>query len=252
MKNAKFAAAGLLMLSQAAWAADNIEIMTAEGTVTVADATDKAGKPAQSKSIITTGNIVTTGADARAVVKVASDGYVVMGKNSKVEITQSSKDKPGFFKQISGAVYYAINSIKNRGRKVEVRTATTTIGIRGTRFLVTEEENRKEIGMRKGVVNVESVEGDFEIHKKAEQDEFESFKKEGAAAMEKTQREFDEYKQKTEQEFVEFKKEFTLPADRMASFDGKKVVDLPLSGETRKDMESLEDYAESWLKNVKD
>lgn len=252
MKNIKFLAAGLLVLSNVAWAADNIEIMTAEGTVTVADAADKAGKPAQSKSVIATGNIVTTGADARAVVKVASDGYVVMGKNSKVEITQSSKDKPGFFKQISGAVYYAINSIKNRGRKVEVRTATTTIGIRGTRFIVTDTEERKEIGMRKGVVNVESVEGDFEIHKKSEQDEFESFKKEGAAAIEKTQREFDEYKQKTEQEFVEFKKEFSLSADRMASFDGKKVVDLPLSGETRKDMESLEDYAESWLKKVKD
>lgn len=255
MKHSNFKFSGLMLfvlLAHTAWAADNIEIMSAEGSVTVAEAEGKDSKPAQSKSLVNTGNIVATGADARAVVKVASDGYVVMGKNSKVEITQSSKDKPGFFRQISGAVYYAINSIKGKGKKVEVRTATTTIGIRGTRFIVTDTDDRKEIGMRKGVVNVESVNGDFEIHKKSAQDEFEAYKREGAAAVEKTQREFEEYKQKTEQEFVEFKKEFSLSADRMATFDGKKVEDKPLSGETKKDMESLEEFAENWVKQVHD
>jgi hypothetical protein len=38
----------------------------------------------------------------------------------------------------------------------------------------------------------------------------------------------------------------------MASFDGKRVVDRPLSGETQQDMESFEGYAAEWLKNVKD
>lgn len=60
------------------------------------------------------------------------------------------------------------------------------------------------------------TEGEFEIHKKAEQDEFE------------------QYKANTQKEFIEYKREFGLEANRMASFDGKRVVDSPLSGETKK------------------
>jgi len=135
---------------------------------------------------------------------------------------------------------------------MEVRTATTTIGIRGTRFLVSDEAERNEIGMRKGVVSVSSVEGEFEIHKKSQQDEFEAFKQEGTIAIDKEKREFVEYSAKTQNEFIEYKREFSLEANRMASFDGKRVVDRPLSGETEKDMESLEGYADEWLKAVRD
>ncbi len=241
-----------LFVTYPAFANENVEVVTVEGSVVVSDAAGKASKPVVSKNIVPSGNLLATGANSRAVVRVGTDGFVVMGKNSKIEISKGGKDKPGFFKQLSGIVYYAINSIKGNRRAVEVRTATTTIGIRGTRFLVTENEDRNEIGMRKGIVNVASVDGDFEIHKNSSRDEFEAYKKEGEMAMAQNAREFEEYKEKTKQEFVEFKKEFSLAADHMASFDGKRVVDLPLSGETKKDMEDIESYAEEWLKKVHD
>lgn len=241
-----------LFICNTTFANENVEVVTAEGSVAISDAAGKSSKPVVSKNIVPSGKVLATGDNSRAVVRVGSDGFVVLGKNSKIEINKGSKEKPGFFKQLSGIVYYAINSLKSNRRSVEVRTATTTIGIRGTRFLVTENEDRNEIGMRKGVINVASVDGDFEIHKKSSGDEFEAFKKEGEMAMAQNAREFEEYKAKTQQEFVEFKREFSLSADRMASFDGKRVVDLPLSGETKKDMESIEIYAEEWLKNVHD
>lgn len=231
---------------------ENVEVVTAEGSVTVGDAAGKTAKPVASRNVVPSGKVLSTGANSRAVVRVGSDGYVVLGKDSKIEINKGDKDKPGFFKQLSGIVYYAINTIKGNRRPVEVRTATTTIGIRGTRFLVTDNEERNEIGMRKGEISVASTEGDFEIHKKSAQDEFEAFKKEGEAAMAQSAREFEDYKAKTQQEFIEYKKEFSLVADHMASFDGKRVVDMPLSGETKKNMESIEDYAEEWLKKVHD
>lgn len=241
-----------LCLNTSAFANESVEVVTAEGSVVVGDAAGKATKPVVSKNIVPSGKILSTGANSRAVVRVGSDGFVVMGKDSKIEINKGNKDKPGFFKQLSGIVYYAINSIKGNKRPVEVRTATTTIGIRGTRFLVTETEDKNEIGMRKGVVNVASVDGDFEIHKKAAQDEFDAFKKEGEMAMAQSAREFEEYKAKTQQEFVEFKREFSLGADRMATFDGKRVVDVPLSGESKKNMESFEEFADEWIKKVND
>ena len=241
-----------LLMIKLSYADNRIEVVTVECSAVSGDALGKTSKSVQSKSVLLSGNVLSTSANARAVVRVGTDGFVVMGKNSKVEINQSNKDKPGFFKQISGVVYYAINSIKGKQKPVEVRTATTTIGIRGTRFLVTDTEDLKEIGMRKGVVNVTSVDGDFEIVKKSTQDEFEAFKREGEVAIAKNTREFEEYKAKTQQEFIEYKKEFSLAANRMVSFDGKRVVELPLSDETKANMEDFEKFAEESLNKITD
>lgn len=232
-------------------AIEQIEVVSADGSVIEGDAGGKTAKPVQSKEIVSSGNVLSTGADARAVVKVGSSGFIVMGKNSQIEINQADS-KPGFFRQIKGVIYYALNSLKRNQRSMEVRTATTTIGIRGTRFIVTDEAERNEIGMRKGIVSVGSIDGEFEIHKKSQQDEFEAFKQEGDLAIDKAKREFADYNAKTQSDFIEYKREFSLEANRMATFDGKRVVDIPLSGETKKDMESLEGYADEWLKAVRD
>ena len=240
-----------IFMASNSYADEKIEVLAAEGSVMVGDAPGKTQKSVQSKSILSNSNVLSTGPTARAVVRVGSTGIIVVGKNSQVEINKP-KDQPGFFRQISGLVYYAVNAVKGKQRAVEVKTATSVIGIRGTRFLVTDVEGRNEIGMRKGLVSVTSPEGEFEIHKKSAQDEFEAFKKEGEVAIAKSTREFEDYKSKTQQEFIEYKREFSLAADRMASFDGKRVEDRPLSGESKKDMETFEAYAEDWLNKVED
>jgi hypothetical protein len=145
-----------------------------------------------------------------------------------------------------------MHALRRSEKPVEVRTSAGTIGIRGTRFLVTDISDRKEVGMRKGQVSVTSLDADFEIHRKAELDEFEAFKQEAKDAIAKEKREFEEYKAKSAREFIEYKHEFTLAANRMASFDGKRVDDRPLSAESKADMESLEDYSREWIKQVQD
>lgn len=240
-----------LLITINVYAEDGIEVVASEGSVTMSDSLAKTVTPVQSKSQLSTGNIISTGPTARAVVRVGSDGFVVIGKNSQIEINKT-RNETGFFRQISGIVYYAINSIKGNQRRMTVKTSTATIGIRGTRFIVTDIPDRNEIGMRKGLVNVASPDGEFEIHKKAEQDEFDAYKQEAAAAIAKEQQEFEAYKVNTQKEFIEYKSEFGLEANRMASFDGKRVHDRPLSGETRNDMESLENFADAWVKEVRD
>lgn len=241
----------LLLLANVSLADGNIEIVTSEGSVTAGDALGKTKKSVQSKSTIQTGSILSTGPNARAVVRVGEDGIIVVGKNSQVEIGKTKKNA-SFFRQIAGVVYYAFNSVKGNRRAIEVRTTTSTIGIRGTRFMVSNVEGRNEIGMRKGLVNVSSPEGEFEIHKKVALDEFEAFKKAGEIEIAKREQEFEDFKSKATQEFIEYKREFTLGADRMVSFDGKRVEELPLSGETKKTMESLESYADKWINEVRD
>lgn len=241
---------GLIMAS-VSFADDAVEVVSAEGSVMLGGSAGKENSPVRSKSILPNKNVVITGPNSRAVVRIGSDGFIVIGKNSQVEINKT-KDHAGFFRQVTGMIYYAMNTIKKNQRPIEVRTASATIGIRGTRFLVTDMDGRNEIGMRKGLVNVISPDGEFEIHKKTAQDEFEAFKQEGKVAVDKAKGEFEEYKANTQKEFIEYKREFGLGANRMASFDGKRVVDKPLSEETEKDMGSFESYAEEWMKQVHD
>jgi hypothetical protein len=240
-----------LVIASVSYAGEAVEVVSAEGSVMVSDAPGQANRAVQSKSLLSAGSVLTTGPTARAVVRVGSDGYIVVGKNSQVEINRT-RDNAGFFRQVTGMIYYALNSIKGNQRPIEVRTTTATLGIRGTRFLVSDLPDRKEIGMRKGLISVTSPDGEFELHKKAAQDEFEAFKQQAEVAIAKEKQEFETYQAHAQQEFIEYKSVFALEANRMASFDGKRVVDRPLSGETKKDIESLEGYAEEWLKEVHD
>jgi hypothetical protein len=232
------------------FAAESIEIVRASGEVAVRQEGQK-DRPVGLKSILPAKNTLVTGPDGRVVVRVGETGYIVVEKNSTVEIDHA-KDHANFFRQVTGMIYYAMNALRVSSQPVEVRMSTATIGIRGTRFLVADLPERKEIGMRKGLINVTSPDKDFEIHRKAEQDEFQAFKQEGKDAIAKEQRDFEAYKAKSEREFVEYKREFTLGANRMVTFDNKRVDDRPLSGETKKDMESLEDYGKEWIDEVRD
>ena len=238
-------------LMNASLAAERIEIVKAEGGVSVSKVSGGKSKNVTTKSVLPVSNVISTDDKGRAVVQVGNTGYIVLEKNSQVEIN-AKDDHAGIFRHLSGIVYYAVNSLKGKDRTLEVKTKASTIGIRGTRFLVTDVSDQNEIGMRKGTISVTSLKGDFEIHKQSEQDEFEAMKKEGEAAVNKEKADFDAYKEKMQNEFVEYKHELSLEANRMLSFDGNRVEDRPLNAATKEKMENLESYADKWVSKVQD
>ncbi len=242
---------GGMFLANSSFAGEKIEVVQAEGSVSVSDTPAVRAKKVSSNSTLPSKNILATGPNGRAVVRVGNVGYLVLEKNSKIEI-DNSNERAGFFRQVTGMIYYAVHTLNGKERTLEVKTKTATMGIRGTRFLVADIPGRNEVGMRKGTLSVTSPDAEFEIHKIGQQDEFEAFKREAQSAVAAEKRQFEEYKADTLREFVEYKREFALGAERMASFDGKRVDDRPLGGATRAEMETLEEYAGEWLKEVRD
>jgi len=231
-------------------AGESIEVVKAEGYVAVSQQ-DQQARQVFSKSTLPAKHYLVTGPDGRAVVKVGGIGYIVVEKNSKIEINKSG-DYAGIFRHVTGMIYYAMNVLSGSRHPIAVKTAAATIGVRGTRFLVVDLPDRNEIGIRKGMVDVTSPGEAYEIHRKALEDEFEAYKKEGRDAIAGEKRSFSEYKANAEREFIEYKREFALGADRMATFDGNHVTERALSDESKKDMESLESYGAEWLKDVRD
>jgi hypothetical protein len=237
-----------LLFPAYAYATDtDILIVKSEGEVTAKDARGTGNASVADVA----GNVVRTGPNGRAVVRVGKSGYVVLEKNSTIEINKS-EGGAGFFRHVTGLIYYALNKVKGDKGGYKVKTVAATIGVRGTRFLIADTEGRSELAMRKGLVSVASDAGEFEIHHRSEMDEFEAFKHEGEMAIEKERKDFEVYKSDLQKEFVEYKQEFSLGANRMASFDGKRVVERELSEETKREIEGIEDFAAEWIKDVDD
>lgn len=232
------------VLAASCLAADQLAVVKSDGAV-------ELGKPGRSAAK-GGGEVqtISTGADGKAVVRVGNS-YLVLGNNSKVEVGFAGK-VAGFFKHVGGMVYYAFESVHGREAGPEVRTNLATIGIRGTRFLVVDEDGQSGIGMRKGVVSVTSLGEEFEVHRKAEQEDFESFKRQGTEAVEKEKSDFRTYQENTQKEFVEYKRQLSLEAGNMLSFSGNRVDAKALGGKTQDEMENLENYGNDWVSQVRD
>jgi hypothetical protein len=253
MRSAKWIVCSLaLFLTHTCFAVDTVEIVKSEGSVTVSKTEDDKPQTAAPHGRLPSVNVLSTGENGRAVVRVGNAGYIVLGKSSQIEIDNSG-GITGFFRHVTGMAYFAFNTIKGKERPIEVKTRIYTIGIRGTRFLVTDMPDRNAIGMRKGAVSVSSLsEEGFEIHKRATVEGVAAMKAEAQAAMNKERTAFETYKENVQQDFVEYKRELQLGADRMLSFDGNRADEQPLDVTTKNDLESLESYAGAWINKVRD
>jgi hypothetical protein len=151
------------------------------------------------------------------ITESASMASILFIDQSKVVLDEKAKLKlEGFDKlaQEGGKVYY---SIKKRGAQgLKVATNFAVIGVKGTKFLVSDDENNRQVSLKEGLVGVQSLKEEFELHRKKEMDEYEAYKRQMAG-------EFDEYKKELEEGFVEFVKEFDLQPNKTISFDGNKV-----------------------------
>src|SRR5512135_149558 len=103
-----FCLAGLIMMNTCSAGGDDLEIIKAEGGVAMSDASGKQEQAVTTKSVLPPKNILTTGPNGRAVVRMGNSGYVVLEKNSKIEINKSG-DNVSFLRQFTGMIYYAIN-----------------------------------------------------------------------------------------------------------------------------------------------
>ena len=132
--------------------------------------------------------------------------------NSIIKLNKFSTIK--FGKKISqnGEIYYHIK--KQKKNIIKVATEFTTIGVKGTIFIV-DTNKTKSVSLKKGKISLTAPKGKYEIHRKSE---FENYKK-------NINNEFEEYKKNLYKEFIEYKKSFDLSENHMVVFNGNKVYE---------------------------
>jgi len=164
---------------------------------------------------IESGDIISTYRNAHLVLLLADQSKIVLG--AKATIAFSSENHVA---QKEGKVYYKITK-RGKREKLQIKTDFAIIGIKGTTFIISAEEDDAYVSLKEGLIGIESQKKAFNLYKRKVMDEFERFK----AAQEAG---FQAYKQAYGEYVLEVTKAFDLQAGNKVSFKPSAAVEQPL------------------------
>jgi hypothetical protein len=183
-----------------------VRIAKIEGKVKVLTASSIKKHTAVVGELLFQGDKLITYADSKAVVLTGDNSKLALNENSELTFKDIQT-----LEQVSGEVYYNIQKrAHSKGLKVE--TPFSIIGIKGTEFIVVANETDGEIALNEGLIGVESLQADFELHKQKIMQEYEAFKN-------RQMEEFEAYKAQGQDDVVTYVKAFDLHASKILRFD---------------------------------
>jgi len=221
------------------------QILKFNGEVSVININGERRTVGKSQFIIREMDTIVTKKGSRAVVQFSDGTLSVLDQKSSLRI-----EKTSWFSHIGGKIYFTFKKVFGPPRKIQSKFAT--IGIRGTTFIVYDDENGEGIALQEGELEIESPEGEFEIHKQKVVDDFAAFKQQAKEKQETMKNEFSEYKKQITKDFVEYKKSFTLEANRVIRFDGKRVDETEMGDNVKAEFASFEEEAGEMLKQFRE
>ncbi|MFW2373029.1 MAG: FecR family protein [Gammaproteobacteria bacterium] len=213
-------------------------IVKIQGEVYVINHKGEQRNPEKNKFLLSSRDTVVTRKNSRAVVQLGDGALSVLNEKSSLRLEES-----GWISQLGGKVYYIFRKVFGTQSSRQVRTNFATIGVRGTTFIVYDNEDGKGVALEDGKLNIESPGEDYAIHKKLQADEFDAFKQQMQDKADALDKEFKDYQQNLQKEFVEYKKQFDLEANQLVSFDGNRVDQTELSDQLKADFSDFAAFA---------
>lgn len=222
------------------------KVLTVNGEVEVINAIGEKRAIKEIDQPLTAMDTIVTKEGARVVVQFDDGTLSVLDEKSRLRVENTS-----WFSYLGGKVYFTFKKAFGEPRHVKTRAAT--IGIRGTTFIISEnnEQSGESVALKEGLLIVESTGPDFEIHKKRSMDEFARFRQQDEQAKQAMQQEFDQYKKQTRQDFIEYRRHFMLWPDRVIRFSGYRVDETAMTDANNADFESFESQAQELIKNFR-
>jgi len=168
------------------------------------------------------GDKLITYKDAKVILRLLDNSNIILNESSEITVISETS-----LEQESGEIYYKIKK-RTKSKGLKVKTPFSIIGIKGTEFIV-NTANDGQIALNEGLVGIESLRADFELHKKQIMDEFNEYKR-------KQDKEFAKYKNPTGEEVVSYVKEFDLEASHVLNFGDKSNCDIECESYVTDDM----------------
>jgi len=222
-------------------------ILKVQGSVYIVNDKGQKHSPEKSNFLVNSHETVVTEKGGKAVVQFDNGALSVLNENSKVKV-----EKSGWLSHLSGKIFYLFRKVSGKEKPRKIKTGFTTIGIRGTTFIVYDEGDEKRVALQEGKLNIESPDKPYEIHTSKQDDDFDSFKKQMQEKRDALNREYSDYKDKISKDFVEYKKSFDLEANRVISFSGRRVDEADLSDFTKEEFNDFSNYAKDYINSYKE
>lgn len=180
-----------------------LSIITGSAHIIAANGEKRLAKNGEA---IAEGETVKVGSNSRASVNQANALDMVLDQDTELEIQQG-----GVFSQITGMVYYWFS--KSKAAKT-VKANGTTIGIRGTEFLIKSNDSAYELTLAEGKVDITADKAAFAHYKAQILSEFEAYKRQQL-------QEFEAYKQ-PQQEFIGLRKTISVSPRTTITIDSQQ------------------------------
>ena len=162
---------------------------------------------------------------SRVVIKQKNGNIIAVGKNSVLKLNDKS-----LVDQKKGNIFFNIakKASKLGKYRFKIKIKTATMGIRGTNFIVKNDEDNEEILLRKGKLEFMAKNNAFALYKEKLEDEFNGFKNEFKEYKNELMREFDKYKKEENYQFDKFATKFDLEENSLVVLSGQKAYKAKL------------------------
>ena len=220
------------------------EVIAVDGSVHVIDAAGDRRPVQQPGFLLREADTIITDEGANAVVRFDDGALSVLDEKSRLRI-----EKTRWLSHLGGKIYFTFRKFFNGKR--QVRTRFATLGIRGTTFIVYDDDRGQGVALQEGLLDIESSGPVFEIYRQRELDEFEAFKKQVQQEQEELRDEFDEFKMQLSREYIEYRESFALNPGHVVRFVGARVDESRIDDDIKADFESFEAIAGELLEEFR-
>jgi len=219
------------------------KIVKSHGHIHVENSKGEKRKVDSNPFIVNSNETVVTSKESKAVLQFDDGAMSVLDESSSLRI-----EKSGWLSQLGGKVYYVFRKVFGKEKSKKVITKFATIGIRGTTFIVNVEDGNQQVALQEGKLNIESPDAEYEFLKPVKvADDFSEFQQQQKIRRENLDNEFSEYKKNMRKEFVEYKKNFDLAANKVVSFNGKRVDESNLNKGWESSFDDFADFSKDYI-----
>ncbi len=137
----------LVFAATACFAAETLrqaKVISTSGDVTVKKAGESLWLPAKLNMVLNQGDMIKTGGTSVATLNLGGAGNVEVKEKSEVSLAQLSQDavtgdRKTLLDLAMGEVFIKAEKLRAKEEKFEVKTPTSIVGVRGTKFSVKVE-----------------------------------------------------------------------------------------------------------------
>ena len=233
-----FTSAILVLILSASANAEELrgQIIRTDGAVHIIDSRGNHQAVEDSSIQVREMDTIVTAESGNAIVRFNDGVLSVLDENSRLRV-----EKTRWLSHLGGKIYFTFSKVFGNPRQVKTRFAT--LGIRGTTFIIYDDDNGQGVALQEGLLDIESPGPAYEIHRQQVLDGFEDFKQQALQQQQGLQQQYDDYRKQMQHELVEYEQNFTMQPNHVIQFDGVLVNETLIDENVAADFESFEAIA---------